>query len=126
MRLAATKYSLFRKQRRNAWAVLLLTAGLCACQAKQDGRDQKLTNTAAIPLVKVSTFVSGKGWGYEVKVNSRRFIYQPIIPVVGDHRPFSSEEKARKTGELVAYKIRHNLLPPALSRNELDSLSVLE
>jgi hypothetical protein len=125
MKLAATKYALLNNQWRNAWAVLLLTAGLYACQTRQNGHRQEL-GAAAIPLVKVSTFASGKGWGYEVKVNGRRFIYQPIIPVVGDNRPFGSEEKARNTGELVAYKIKHNLLPPALSRNELDSLRVLE
>jgi hypothetical protein len=126
MKLATITYALFKNRWRNAWAAFLLMAGLYACQTQQDKHDQELTGTTAIPPVKVSTFASGKGWGYEVKVGSRRFIYQPVIPAVGNHRPFGSEEKARKTGELVAYKIKHNLLPPALSVGELDSLGVLE
>jgi hypothetical protein len=118
---------LIRNKWGNRWggavrASLLLT-GLFACQPQQDA--QVAGKTAAVPRVEVATFASGAGWGYEIQVEGRRFVYQPIIPVVGNNRPFGSEAKARRTGELVADKIRHRLLPPSLSRNELDSLGVL-
>lgn len=66
------------------------------------------------------------GWGYDILINGKLYIHQPIIPGVQGNRVFSSEEKAREAGELVISKIRNNILPPSVSVEELDNRGLLE
>src|SRR5687767_6963704 len=39
-----------------------------------------------------------QGWGYDIYINGKRAIHQPIIPAIPGNNSFSSEEKARKAG----------------------------
>lgn len=66
------------------------------------------------------------GWGYDILINGKLYIHQPIIPGVQGNRVFSSEEKAREAGELIVSKIRNNILPPSVSVEELDNKGLLE
>lgn len=65
------------------------------------------------------------GYGYEIHINGALYIRQPHIPGVAGNAGFTTEEKARKCGELVAYKIRNNIMPPSVDLHELDSIKVL-
>lgn len=64
------------------------------------------------------------GWGYKILVNQKTYIYQDVIPAIPGYHPFRSERDAMVTGKLVAEKLK-NGKPPFLSREELESLSVL-
>lgn len=66
------------------------------------------------------------GYGYTIFMQNARYIHQPNIPAVNGNRGFSSAENAEKTGELTAYKIRNNIMPPSITVKELDSLGVLK
>lgn len=66
-----------------------------------------------------------KGWGYDILINGIVHIHQPNIPAVMGNNGFSSEEKALIAGEYVIRKIKNNILPPAVTPEELDSLGVL-
>jgi len=66
------------------------------------------------------------GYGYDVMIDKRPYLHQPNIPAVPGNSGFSSEERARKAAGLVAYKIRHNIMPPTIDTKELDSLGVLK
>lgn len=66
------------------------------------------------------------GWGYDILINGKLYIHQPIIPGVQGNRVFSSEEKAREAGELIVTKIRNNILPPSVTVEELDNKGLLD
>lgn len=76
------------------------------------------------PIV-LETQHSAVGWGYLIKQKSRIVIHQPTIPALSGTQGFSSEQKARRAGELVVSKIRGGHFPPTLTPHELDSLGVL-
>ena len=66
-----------------------------------------------------------RGWGYNILIDGQPYIHQPNIPAVMGNAGFSSEEKARKAGEFIIYKIKNNVIPPAVTPEELDSIEVL-
>ncbi len=77
--------------------------------------------------IEVKTFKSDStGWGYDVCLYGSVYVHQPQVPAVNGNKTFATEEDAKKTGELVAHKIRNNIMPPALTIKELDSLGVLK
>ncbi len=75
--------------------------------------------------VKDSTGKS-KGWGYDIFVDSKRMIHQPIIPAISGNNAFKTEKDAQKTGALAAEKIKTTGSLPTLSVKELDSLGVIK
>jgi len=66
------------------------------------------------------------GFGYDIIVNGKPYVHQPNIPAVPGNRGFSTEESARKAANLVAFKIKNNIMPPSVSIKELDSIGVLK
>ena len=74
----------------------------------------------------IKTKTGEQGYGYDVLKNGTVYIHQPIIPAVAGNQGFSSESHAQKTAEFVVYKIAHNIIPPSVSYEELDSLGVLD
>ncbi|MBA3971816.1 MAG: DUF4907 domain-containing protein, partial [Bacteroidetes bacterium] len=74
--------------------------------------------------IKDSTSGKSLGWGYDICVNDQPAIHQSNIPAVQGLKYFSSEEKARITGEYAAKKMKTSGSLPTLSIKELDSLGV--
>lgn len=64
---------------------------------------------------------SGDGWGYEIRINNRPYIYQPNIPAVEGNLPFSNKKTARRTGRMVIEKLKDHQ-PPGLTREEIDKI----
>ncbi len=76
--------------------------------------------------IETAVFQVENGWGYDVFVDSKRFIHQPYIPVIQGNIPFDNEADAKKVAEFVAKKIRMNINPPAVTLQALDSLGVIK
>lgn len=66
------------------------------------------------------------GYGYDILIYEAVYNHQPHIPAINGVRGFHTKEQAQKTAELVAFKIKNNIMPPSLSVKELDSLDVLK
>ena len=73
--------------------------------------------------VKDSTGKS-KGWGYDLYVDGKRTISQPIIPAVSGNDAFATEDDAKKTGELAVKKMKMTGSFPTISIDDLDSLGI--
>lgn len=73
-----------------------------------------------------TTFDIERGWGYQILQGTKVYINQPHIPAVSGNKGFSTEDKAAKTAEFALFKIENGIMPPTLSKSELDSLGVLE
>lgn len=58
------------------------------------------------PKAELQVFKGDQGWGYQIVVNSKVFIYQPTIPAISADRSFPDEQSARETGLLVLKKVK--------------------
>lgn len=72
-----------------------------------------------------ATFSPEFGWGYQILNNGELYINQPHIPSVQGNKGFDSKDKAIKTAEYIINKLEHDIFPPTVSPEELDSLDVL-
>ncbi len=66
----------------------------------------------------VETFRSGDGWGYQITINDKVFIHQPIIPALEISMPFPDKESARKVGTQVLARIKSNK-KPTVTKDEI-------
>ena len=64
------------------------------------------------------------GWGYDIYVNNKRKLHQPHIPVINDLKGFRTKEEAQKVALLAIQKIKKASFPPAVTKEELDSLGI--
>lgn len=84
----------------------------------------KENNSIIGKKVETSVFQAGEGWGYDIYLNGERYIHQSTIPVVQGNKGFKNEKEAKQVAELVAEKIRNDIIPPTISSEELDSLGI--
>jgi hypothetical protein len=61
------------------------------------------------------------GWGYNILYNHKLIIHQPNIPSVSGQVSFRDKKSARRTGNLVARKLK-NHQSPGITRNDLESI----
>ena len=66
------------------------------------------------------------GFGYDIYINGTMYIHQYNIPALPGNNGFKTKEAAQKAGELVAYKVKNNIMPPTVSVEELDSIGVMK
>jgi hypothetical protein len=63
-------------------------------------------------------------FGYNIFIDDKIFIHQPVIPATIGNQGFKSEQDAKKVAELVIYKIAHGEMPPRVSTEEIKTLSI--
>ncbi len=63
-------------------------------------------------------------FGYDILKGEKVFIHQPIQPAAEGNKTFRSKQDAAKVAKLVVYKLKNNIFPPAVTRQELDSLQI--
>jgi hypothetical protein len=64
------------------------------------------------------------GWGYDIYIDGKLTIRQPNRPAVPGNAGCKTEAQAKKVGEFMANKIRHNVMPPTVDKLELASMGV--
>ena len=69
--------------------------------------------------------IPNDGWGYRIMKGEDLFINQPHIPAVQGNKGFDSQNKAETAGLFIINKLESGLIPPTVTREELDSLGVL-
>lgn len=69
----------------------------------------------------VEVFKSGDGWGYKIKKMEKVIVYQPNMPCVNGDIPFSDQESAMNTAQLVLSKI-NNQENPTITIEELSKI----
>ncbi|HBL77838.1 MAG TPA: hypothetical protein DD458_21630 [Prolixibacteraceae bacterium] len=99
----------------------IIVFGIFASSCHSDKKQQNSAEGKSVQWVE--TFVSGDGWGYEIKIKGKTKIKQPYIPVIEGNLPFDSEIEARRVGELVLGKMKKKGLP-SITKHELDSLQI--
>ncbi len=71
----------------------------------------------------IKTFkADASGWGYDIYKNGKVTIHQPNIPAIDGNFSFKSEEEAKKIAKLVVEKLKNNVFPPSLTKEEVESV----
>ena len=117
--------------------IFLFCVLIIACNPKEEKKQQTTDSPKVNPYAKAE--LSSKifsndgakdtllhGFGYDIYMSNSIYIHQPNIPGVNGNRGFSTKENAEKVAQFVIYKIKNNIMPPALNVSELDSLGVLK
>lgn len=65
------------------------------------------------------------GFGYNILIDGALFIHQNSIPSLPGNTAFPSQEQAEIVANLVIHKLKNNIMPPSVSKQELDSLKIL-
>lgn len=92
--------------------------------------DSPVANTASVAVTpaentySVKTYTVSGGWGYDIFVNEKLYIHQPAIPAIAGNKSFVSEDEAVEVANIMISKIKNNIMPPAVTVDELDSLGV--
>ncbi len=73
----------------------------------------------------VDSFNPKSGFGYNILVDGSIFIHQATIPSLPGNKAFDSKEKAELVANLVSHKLKNNIMPPSVTKAELDSLKIL-
>lgn len=74
---------------------------------------------------KIST-AADHSFGYDIYQDGRLLVHQPVIPCVSGTRGFTKKTDAQKTALLVIQKIRRGIMPPTVSKNELQAIGVVQ
>jgi len=64
------------------------------------------------------------GYGYDVFEGTKVFIRQPNIPGLPGHKGFTTKNDGEKTASLVIRILSNNIMPPTVSRHELENLKI--
>lgn len=107
----------------------VLTLAITGCKSSEKKEVDPVEQTLPEPVISnytVETFQrEDNTWGYRILENGKMIINQPHIPAVQGNQGFGTKEKAEMTGNLMVSKIQKGMMPPTLTRSELDSLGVL-
>lgn len=55
----------------------------------------------------LQTFETKGGWGYNIVLNEKVIVSQPIIPAIDTVMPFPNKKSAEKIGQIVLEKIKN-------------------
>ncbi|MDO9376547.1 MAG: DUF4907 domain-containing protein [Ferruginibacter sp.] len=68
--------------------------------------------------------VAQNSFGYNIFSGTKKLVHQPSVPGLPGNKGFMSKADAEKCAQLVLHKINHNIMPPTVTRQELDSLHI--
>ncbi|HWB94361.1 MAG TPA: DUF4907 domain-containing protein [Puia sp.] len=66
----------------------------------------------------------GHTYGYDIYLHGRLLIHQTSIPGLPGNRGFRRKRDAAKVAVLVMTKLQRHILPPTVTRTEMDSLKI--
>lgn len=101
-------------------AIIVLTLFFLGCDRQQSEEKKEVPTVFSMEAYSVEN-----GFGYMIKKDGRKYIDQPHIPGIQGVKGFSSLEKAKKAGQLVIKKLENNMVPPTLTKEELEAVGAL-
>ena len=109
------------------WIYILFAVAVIVFVIKQFAKTTNINNVqekrVKLGIINVAVMPVDSGFGYIVYSDTLPMIKQVVIPAIEGDKVFINEDQAKRTGELVVYKITHSL-SPTVSIDELDSLHI--
>lgn len=107
--------------------ILLLGANPSFSQPSGQNKSQPAGNPVASSghqlFYKIITSVQDT-YGYDIWQDKAVVIHQPSIPGMPGNKGFVKKKDAEKVASLVISKIHKGMIPPAVSKQEMDSLKI--
>lgn len=105
---------------------LLLNVWSCQTTKNEAKSETKPVTEAAKTSNYTYKIVEGENhtFGYEISSQGTVLVRQPFIPAVAGKQGFVSKEEAESVAKLIVQKVEKNIIPPAISIKELDSLKI--
>ncbi len=66
-----------------------------------------------------------EGFGFDIYQDGKMMIHQNSIPAIQGNKAFNTKEQAKAVAHLMIYKLKNNMMPPSVSKKELDSLGII-
>lgn len=105
--------------------MVIAVALSCTSTGKRFSDDHPATSDSVVETVFNTQILDVEGgWGYQITHNQKVIIHQPAIPAIRGNKPFVSEKQAMAVATLVIAKLNKGLMPPSVTRHELDSLRI--
>lgn len=96
-------------------------------QSNADSNASAPSNGMEVKTFEVKDSIGrSQGWGYDIYVDGKKTIHQPIIPAVPGNNSFKTENDAQKVGLFAVDKMLKEGSLPTILIKELDSLGVLK
>ena len=93
---------------------------------KQQSNKEPILKKYSVTLFQIDSLNANSGYGYDILIDDSRFIHQTNIPSVQGNETFANKKQAESVANLMVYKLEHNIMPPSVSKKELDSLHILK
>ena len=77
----------------------------------------------SIPDYRLEVFRIKGGYGYQIKKSDKIIIYQPVIPAIGEEKPFASAREAQDVGTLVRKRLEKGM-DISITVSELRQLNI--
>lgn len=107
--------------------VFMLPSGPRATDNRPPYIDIKPVICDSVPVLRVNYKIitnTDHSYGYDIFVNRKLLVHQPIIPGKQGVGGFPRKADAQKVAGLVIKKIQKGLMPPTIETKELDSLRI--
>lgn len=106
--------------------ILILLPGFCPGQPQTLTRGVDPSAQSEIDSTRKITYtiigVGADAYGYDILVDGKVFIHQTTVPAVPGTRAFARKEDAEKVARLVVTKMEKGMMPPAVTRSEIEAL----
>lgn len=102
--------------------LIVLIVGVTACKRSGEttSENKKATTPATVEKdVRIATFQTEGGWGYDIFINDEKYIHQEHIPAVNGMHYFINENEALRIADVVVEKIHNNIMPPTITLEDL-------
>ena len=93
---------------------------------KQQSNKEPILKKYSVALFQIDSLNANSGYGYDILIDDSRFIHQTNIPSVQGNEAFTDKKQAESVANLMVYKLEHNIMPPSVSKKELDSLHIFK
>ncbi len=76
--------------------------------------------------IKTEVVEIDSGFGAVIWVDGKRYINLYTIPHVDGYKHFPDQKKAQQAADMVVAKMRKNIIPPSLSKEEVKEMGLYE
>ncbi|MBL7696908.1 MAG: DUF4907 domain-containing protein [Chitinophagaceae bacterium] len=108
------------------YSLLLLVCFIGASACATEGnivQTENRTNSFRDTTYRITSFQNF--YGYEIFINNQPVIRQKNVPGVAGNHGFVTKADAVKTAKLVIKKLKQGMMPPSVTRYELDSMKIV-
>jgi hypothetical protein len=106
---------------------LFIFAGLPGTSMSADDAVKQRNNRYTDAEITIQIIPSAnKTFGYDILLDGRPLVHQPMIPGLPGIEGFITKERAQTVAEFVVKKIRNNEMPPTVTIDDLNNMAVLK